>query len=444
MKVASGMVVLFSITCGCAPFQSAMPDDPNHFHPPGSNPPAEIASPILAPPQAPKLVAFEPPPARAAESLAPQSPPVIELASQVPATPPPPRDNLVKPVSDTAQPLAQPVAPVDVVNDLGAVKLDPGEEATQIAARVGDTIITVRELKHAIRDRLDGQAKWSDLGREEKNAIGRNVLSSLIDRALILQEARRKIDKPKQWEAFREFFESAWQENELPNLRRRFDAPNDVALRLALEKIGDTLEERHETFLQEQMSRAFTSESLRQKVTTPDDIRPLYSYYRANLSRFHRPAEVTWREIRISADKFPEPTARRVQADAALARLAKGDEFATIARELSDSPRAPNGGLWTTSPGGYASAAVNAALESLPIDQISPLIDDPKALYIIRVEQRREAGPAPFEEVQGKIREVLIAQEFEKALDEFLREIRKRVRVSSPLFDDPNALKNQP
>jgi hypothetical protein len=348
--------------------------------------------------------------------------------------PPAPRDPLVRPTSDLV-----PDRVPGRAEQLESLRLDPGKEAAQVAARVGDTIITVRELKRAIRDRLGPQTQWNQLSREDKDTLGRGVLDSLVDRAVILQAARKKFDKPKQWETFREYFETAWNDQELPKLMRRYKCENEVALRLALEKLNDSLAERREIYLQEQMARAFVSEMIRAKVPTTLGVRPLYAYYRANISRFERPAEVTWREIRVSAEKFPDPAARRAHAEEARARLARGEDFAAVARRYSDSPRAAEGGLWKTTPGGFAAVAVNDALERLAPGQVSELIEDPSAIYIVRVDHRRPAGPAPFEEVQSQIAEVLQGQAFEKALDRYLRDLRATIPVSYPLFEGSSA-----
>ena len=50
---------------------------------------------------------------------------------------------------------------------------------------------------------------------------------------------------------------------------------------------------------------------------------------------------------------------------------------------------------------------VNAALKSLPIGQSSGVIASPESFHVVRVEGRRAAGPASFEEVQDKIRPCL-------------------------------------
>lgn len=388
------------------------------------------------------LVASVPAPILA-QSTPPTSP--IPSAPTLPQEPPLPALRPTPPAAPTDPSVAAastsdrvPDRPLVCPSRLDSLPIDPGREAAQVAARVGDTIITVRELKRAIRDRLGPNSSWNQLSREHKDALGRSALDALVDRALILQAARKKFDKPKQWETFREYFETLWTDRELPALLRRFHCENEIELRRKLESLNDSLDERRETFLQEQMARAYLSEILRHKVAPPD-FRQIYGYYRSHRNRFDRPAEITWREIRLSADRYPDHAQRRARAEQILTRLQLGDDFASLARQFSDSPKASAGGLWKTSPGGFASQAVNDALERLAPGQISGLIDDPKAIYIIRLEHRRPAGPAPFEEVQTEIAEALQGQAFEAALDRYLRELKAVVPISYPLLDPPTA-----
>ena len=49
-----------------------------------------------------------------------------------------------------------------------------------------------------------------------------------------------------------------------------------------------------------------------------------------------------------------------------------------------------------TSPGSNAVESVNQALASLPLNQVSPILEGPTSLHIVRVESRRDAGPASF------------------------------------------------
>jgi hypothetical protein len=436
-------IAVIGLASGCASIHSGMPDDPHLLRPTGT---AEVPTP-----EPPRLIAGElplipadnPEPGPATPLLAHRedTPPASALLGDSATTPQPqnPRP------TDTPLPLAESdhqVAPAalpaaagrEAADAITSLESDVGEPATEVAARVGESIITLRELKNAVRSRMKPGVSWAQLSHEQKNRVGRESLEFLIDRALIIQEARRTLDKPKQWDTFKEVVDKMWRDNELPDVMKRYGVQNEAALRQKLEQGGFTLAEIHQDYLLDQMARIFTSERMRAKYTEPG-FREIYGYYRENLETFRQPAQFTWREIFVAVDETNDRESARSKAQNLHARISSGEDFARIARSESQSPRASDGGLWQTSPGGFGSKVVNEALENLAIGATSEVLEDSKGFYIVRIEARRTAGPAPFEEVQGRIAEVLRSRAYEKQMQAYLSEIRGRTPVSSPLFD---------
>lgn len=441
MKRCGLWVVVTGLAAGCASVPSAMPDDGRLLRPTG-----QAAVPDPAPP---RLIAGEPRSAEPAVTQMPEAPQAlakraagaeaesVEATTAVAEARQPAGAAGARDADDKVAPAAVGLARVDGQGPGGALSsldTEPGEPATEVAARVGETIITLRELKHAVRSRLKPGTNWGQLSHEQKNQVGLESLEYLIDRALIIQEARRTLSKPKQWETFKEFADKSWHDNELAEVMKRHGAANEAALRKKLETTGQTLDELRQSYLLDQMTRMYTSEKLREKADEPG-LREIYEYYRANLASFELPARTTWREIYFAVDEKTDRASARAKAQAARSRVLGGEDFARVAEAESQSPRAKEGGLWQTSPGGFGSAAVNEALEKLPIGGTSEVIEDAQGFYVVRVEARRGSGPAPFEEVQGKIAEALRGRAFEKAMETYLREVRGRTPVSSPLFD---------
>ena len=114
----------------------------------------------------------------------------------------------------------------------------------------------------------------------------------------------------------------------------------------------------------------------------------------------------------VEVDKHKSREEARQKADALLEKLSRGDDFAKLARAESDGPTSSRneGGLMQTTPGSYAVKPINDALDSLPIGQLSGVLEGPDSFHILKVENRRPAGPASFEEVQDKIKPMLESQ----------------------------------
>ena len=200
------------------------------------------------------------------------------------------------------------------------------------------------------------------------------------------------------------------------------------------------------------------------RVELPDMLK--YYSEHADKHKFDRPALITWREIVVepvksahskgSNDDTKIPlegdsinlAAARGEAIAILERLRKGEDFATLARTESDGPAASrsHGGLMETSPGGYGIAAVNKAVETLPIGQVSDLIEGPDGYHIVKVEKRRAAGPATFEEVQNKIKPLIENEKWNRERVALITKLRKNNYIkiysaNSRKVDEPKPAK---
>ncbi len=399
-----------------------LPGDPPAVatEPPASAEVPDIAPPDIAPPTDAVVPASNPEDAQAPPAEPePSEPPPEPISSE-----PPPVDPAVRTVSHE-----EPKS-----DNLSIFDPNPGEPATLIAAKVGDTVITLHELKMALRQQLKDGTGFDQLSRQQKNQRAREALEYLIDRAVVVEAARRELKKPKQWEMFQEYINKAWLEKGLPPLLRRYQVKNEFELKTAMADRGESLEDAKDFFKADTITREYFGLKMMSKLSPPG-LPELWTYYRQNLHRFDRPAQMTWREIFLAVDAKNDRDTVRGKAEAVLERLGRGEDFAKVAREVSQGPKASDGGLWQTSPGSFRVAAVNQALANLAPRQMSPLLEVPEGFYIVRLEEVRPPGPAPFEEVQRQIADALFQAKYEREMEVFLSDLRRRTSISSPLFE---------
>ena len=305
-------------------------------------------------------------------------------------------------------------------------------EAGKAMARVGEEVITLRELKYAVKQRRAMIPPGQQLTSEESYMLAKGVLGDLVDRALVLQEAKREIKNPKQLKMFMDMADKIWQDEELPPLLRKHSVANIYELKEKLIQNNDSIEELREAYRQDFLFRGYIDQKLgpKMKVELPEMI----DYYNEHLHDFDQVAQTTWREVVIETSLHPNRADAKKKADAALARLRRGDDFAKVAAEMSEGPNKAKGGLWKTAPGSYSVASVNALLESLPTGQISQVVEGPTGFHIVRVEARRPAGPSTFAEVQDDIRRTLRGQKVREQSSAYLEKLRKKTPVST-VFD---------
>jgi parvulin-like peptidyl-prolyl isomerase len=245
---------------------------------------------------------------------------------------------------------------------------------------------------------------------------------------------------------FEDLANKRWKEAEIPRLVRKYKVNNETELRNRVEEQGNSLELMRQTFLAETLAREFVQGRLSSRMVEPSQ--PEYvAYYRDHLDDFQRPAQVTWREIVLKVAPGSNRAEARRQAEVILDRLRRGEDFATLARTASRGPTAAKGGLWQTEPNASSVPAVNAALESSPLNTVTPILEGPSSFHIVRVEARRAAGPLPFDDeegvVQRTIREKLREVAFKRELESFTKQLRSQTFISyqfsRPKDRDPKA-----
>ncbi len=126
--------------------------------------------------------------------------------------------------------------------------------------------------------------------------------------------------------------------------------------------------------------------------------------------------------------------AQRAKAETALARVRKGEDFAAVARQVSEDPgSAPRGGdLGAFGKGQMVPAFAQAAF-ALPAGQVSGLVESPFGFHIIKVHERLPAGKVPFDPVKGQIKDHLAQTRREKAVDDLVRGLKAKAKIETYL-----------
>jgi peptidyl-prolyl cis-trans isomerase SurA len=310
--------------------------------------------------------------------------------------------------------------------------LKPGiREATRVISRVGDEVITTQDIEAAAKERKRayGIREGQKLSPREENMVDTSVLAELIERSLLYQKVKREVKDPKHLKQLTDVADRVWREEELTPLIRKYNAANEYELAERLKQAGDSLEKRQDDYRRVFVVKNYIHHKLGAKMTV--SLPEMLDYYNAHLKAFDRPAQVSWREIVIEVKKQRSRAAARQKTDAILARLRHGEDFAAVAKAESQGPNRKQGGLWETSPGSYGIAAVNTALETLPIGQISQVVEGPSSFHIVRVESRRPEGPAPFAEVHEKVHKLVFTEKSQRETDSFIAKVRSQTPITT-------------
>lgn len=311
-------------------------------------------------------------------------------------------------------------------------------EASIPVARVGDEVITLKDLKDVVRERtVERHINLAAAPPEDRKMIYKQILWSMIDDSLVVQEAKRIIHDPKHFEQFIQERDRYWKEVELPQLECQFAVDNEQALREKFKEHGRSLDVALKAFQQNWMAENFIHAKLKNRVKV--DYPEMRKYYFEHMhdKKFDRPATIVWHEIVVTTNPTLGREAALNKIRAIQEQLQRGADFSGIAAAQSDGPARSReqGGLMETSPGSYGVPAVNVALETLPLGQVSGILEGPESFHIVRVDRRRAGGPAPFEELQDEIRSTLFEKKRRSEREAFMDRLRRENPVETFLRD---------
>lgn len=215
---------------------------------------------------------------------------------------------------------------------------------------------------------------------------------------------------------------------EVPRMMKALEADSLQVLEQKLREKKSSIEAIEKEYTEQMLGEVYVSQSIpRDPQITLNEIRV---YYNANLQKFDQPAKARWEQLTVLFSKFPN----RDAAMAAISEMGReayfGGNLQQVAREKSQEPLASSGGVhdWTRK-GSLASKVLDEQIFSIPLNQMSQIIEDETGLHIIRVLERVEAGIRPLGQVQDEIRDKLKAQKVDEAKREILTKIKNNVPV---------------
>ncbi len=287
----------------------------------------------------------------------------------------------------------------------------------EIIATVNSEIILRSEYEEQlllVEQQLD-EAGIQGAERERVRQDARtNLLRDLIDQSLIRQKAEEygvdvEIDVLR----------------EMDRLRQEYDFETLEELDAAIIAQGESPQDYRDLFRTKFYSDALLGQEVYSRMrVTNEEAREVYD---ANPEAFDSPAGVRLQEIviqRVPGDPELDQEAR-AKAEEALARIRSGEDFASVAGEMSESPTREYGGDLGFFEDGQLSSFYENAASDLRRNQVSEVLEAADAYIIVKVQDRHEGGILPFELALQEIQNRIFNERANDAVREYLYQLRE-------------------
>ncbi|MCK5913912.1 MAG: peptidylprolyl isomerase [Desulfuromusa sp.] len=268
---------------------------------------------------------------------------------------------------------------------------------------VGERQLSLQQFEQELQDTYPD---ISGLTTTEQLQLKEQLLKQLIDRELILGEASRLNVQltPDELDAAMVEVRGSYSKDEFTKV---------------LEQTGNNLDGWIAALKLRLLTTKVSAAALTSQVEVSDKETEIY--YKKHREEFRRPVEIRARQMLFNSHE---------EANRVLKLLKDGGDFATLAREYSQSPDRENGGALGYFSAGQLPIEFDEVLFKLPVRQVSDPVESPYGVHLFLVERKRKAGLRPYAAVKDEIAVKLHQQKEEVAFHLWLENLQKTTKTN--------------
>lgn len=311
-----------------------------------------------------------------------------------------------------------------------------GEIIEQVLVKVNGDIITktdlerrqIAALRDRVKERIDAESLKNDAElRKALVEITGDILVNTIDEMLMIQLGKEKGYALRD-EQFKEW---------LTKLRKDQNLEDEAKFQAALKQEGYSIDD-----LRKNVERSFLVSRVQQdeigaKLSiTEEEAR---QYYLAHKDDFAEAATVTLREILIETPTTTQKGEAGVnvgaddetakKAAAVRARVAQGEDFATVAAEVSNSASKANGGLIGPFPLSDLSDSLRQMVEKMKPGDITQPLKTPRGYQILKLDTLKPTATPSFEAVRDLVADRVSESRQDAEIKKFLTRVRSQALI---------------
>ena len=253
----------------------------------------------------------------------------------------------------------------------------------------------------------------------EQEMVIQAAMQRVVDSKLLAQEAKRQKMQPND----QRVKETMAQIETQAGGRAKLDE--------ALAQIGMTYPLLEASVSESDLVQVFIETTVDPQIAvSPEEVA---AYYNEHPEMFQQPEQVHARHILMTAAADATEAAKasaQAKAVAARKRAVAGEDFATLAIELSEGPSAPQGGdLGFFARQQMVAPFANAAF-ALEVGGISEVVETQFGYHVIKVEEKRPAKTMSLDEVREPLTEMIRQNQGGEATTKVLEQLAEAATIT--------------
>jgi peptidyl-prolyl cis-trans isomerase SurA len=306
------------------------------------------------------------------------------------------------------------------------------EVIEQVLVKVNGDIITKTQLEQeqiaVLRQRMNGQVDPAALKNDEQlkkmlTEITPQVLVNAVDELLLIQHGKELGYKMSD-DQFRDI---------VANIRKEQGLQDETKFQQALASENMTMDDLRKSLERRMLVEQVQRQEVGSKLSiTEEEAR---EFYAKHPGEFTDPASVTLREILVSVPpaaggvNVAQDDAAKKKIEDLRARALKGEPFAKLAAEASDSKSKTNGGLIGPFSPSDMSPELKALIDKMKPGEITPAIRTPGGYQLFQLDTPKVAALQPFEKVSDVIGQKVADARTQAEMKKFLSRLRAQAII---------------
>ena len=310
-------------------------------------------------------------------------------------------------------------------------------EPGKVLAIVGGEPIFVGDMLFEINQLIERYMPNAptDVKDHERQKMIPQILPKFVEAKILFMGTQRMLPEGVDIESVLEQAATEFDEKALDEMIKASGLKSPTEFDANLRAMGSSLRKLRRSWAQDQLTKYFLSQKM--NVKTEVTHQELLDNYRENIASYEVPAKCRWEQVMIRFDRSKSRAAAKEAVVELGNQIVYGANLAAVAKKSSHGFLASEGGQhdWT-SKGALVLKEIDDAIFSLPVGELSDIIESRDGYHVIRVIERVDATRKPFLEAQVEIKKRFLDEKRKEAFNEHVQKLKREIPVEYFLNDD--------